>query len=44
MDHAFSKAGAKVLLLFDMCKYFQEKMQKKHFFPVFLGVFPNRTA
>ena len=31
----FSKAGAKVLLFFDMTKYFQKKMQKSGFFYTF---------
>ena len=35
-DHHFlSKAGAKVLLFYDMCKFFGEKMQKKYHFLIF---------
>ena len=31
-SHRFSKAGAKVLLFFDITKYFCKKMQKKSLF------------
>ena len=36
---SFSKASAKVLLFFDMTKYFRKKMQKKCIFYVFLALF-----
>ena len=46
-DHCFSKAGAKVLLFFDMTKYFGKKMQNNLILLLFVvqneqnGLFPQ---
>ena len=37
MSTSFSKASAKVLLFFDMTKYFEKKMQKNCIFLYFLA-------
>ena len=41
---SFSKAGAKVLLFFDMTKYFDKKMHKNCIFFVFLPKYPLKSA
>ncbi len=41
---SFSKASAKVLLFFDMTKYFRKKMQKKCIFYVFWHFFDSKHA
>jgi len=35
---SFSKAGAKVLLFFELTKYFAKKIQKKHYFSYFFSI------
>ena len=43
IETLFSKAGAKVLLFFDMTKYFRKKVQKKRIFVLLDALLQSRT-